>query len=346
MEEAANIPDRYIRQTRFAPFGVEGQQRLSKARMLICGCGALGSVVADQLVRAGVGYLRIVDRDFVELDNLHRQVLFSEQDAADQLPKAIAAHRRLGQVNSQVEIDSVVADVDAANIRQLATDMDVLVDGTDNFETRYLLNDLAVEQGLPWVFAGCVGAEGQTMAILPGQTPCLSCFLPEPPPASSQPTCETAGVLGPLVGVIASLQATEALKLGSGNAAAVNPYLTVLDLWNNQLRSINMAKSRRADCPTCGERKFPWLKGEKGAAVTSLCGRNSVQISPTAGESVDLAVLAERLGSIGRVTTNPYLVRLAVGDYLLTVFADGRTIVGGTDDPALARTLHAKYVGI
>ena len=345
MDEDSNIPDRYMRQTRFAFFGVEGQRRLGNARMLVCGCGALGSVVADLLVRAGVGYLRIVDRDFVELDNLHRQVLFTEQDAAEQLPKAVAAHRRLAQVNSLVEIDSVVADVNASNIRHLTADMDVLVDGTDNFETRYLLNDLAVEQNLPWVFAGCVGAEGQTMAIIPGQTPCLSCFLPEPPPASSQPTCETAGVLGPLVGVIASLQAMEALKLGSGNAAAVNPNLTVLDLWNNQLRTINMTKSHHADCPTCGVRKFPWLAGEKGSAVTSLCGRNSVQISPTAGEAVDLAVLAARLGSLGQVTANPYLVRLAIGDYLLTVFADGRTIVGGTDDPAVARTVHAKYVG-
>ncbi|QEG34836.1 ThiF family adenylyltransferase [Bythopirellula goksoeyrii] len=345
MDDADKISDRYIRQTRFAPLGVEGQRRLGEARMLVCGCGALGSVVADLLVRAGVGFLRIVDRDFVELDNLHRQVLFTEQDAAEQLPKAIAAHRRLTQVNSDVEIESVVADVNAANIRHLAQGIDVLVDGTDNFETRYLLNDIAVELGLPWVFAGCVGAEGQTMAIIPGQTPCLSCFLPEPPPASSQPTCETAGVLGPLVGVIASLQAMEALKLGSGNASAVNPYLNVLDLWNNQIRSINMAKSRREDCPTCGERKFPWLTGQKGTAVTSLCGRNSVQISPAAGESVNMAVLAERLSSLGQVTSNPYLLRVTIGQYLLTVFADGRTIVGGTDDPAVARTVHAKYVG-
>ncbi len=345
MDETPNISDRYLRQTRFPPFGVEGQRRLSEARMLVCGCGALGSVVADLLVRAGVGFVRIVDRDFVELDNLHRQVLFTEQDAAEQLPKAIAAERRLAEVNSQVEIDAVVADVNAGNIRHLAAKMDVLVDGTDNFETRYLLNDLAVEQNLPWVFAGCVGAEGQTMAILPGDTPCLSCILPEPPPASSQPTCETAGVLGPLVGVIASLQAMEAVKLGSGNAAAVSRHLTVLDLWNNQLRSINMAASRRPDCTTCGERKFPWLTGERGASVTSLCGRNSVQISPTTGEAVNLDVLAERLGSLGQVSRNPYLVRIAVGEFLLTVFADGRTIVGGTDDPAVARTVHAKYVG-
>lgn len=345
MNEEIDIPDRYVRQTRFTPFGVEGQRRLSKARMLVCGCGALGSVVADLLVRAGVGFLRIVDRDFVELDNLHRQVLFTEQDADKQLPKAVAAHQRLSQVNSTVEIDPVVADVNAANIRQFAADIDVLVDGTDNFETRYLLNDLAVECNLPWVFGGCVGAEGQTMVIIPSCTPCLTCFLPEPPPASSQPTCETAGVLGPLVGVIASLQAMEALKLGSGNLAAVNPYLTVLDLWNNQIRSINMAKSRRTDCPTCGERKFSWLSGEKGAAVTSLCGRNSVQISPTVSETVNLAVLAERLSSLGQITANPYLVRLAVGQYLITVFADGRTIVGGTDDPVVARTVHAKYVG-
>jgi adenylyltransferase/sulfurtransferase len=337
--------NRYRRQIRFAPFGEGGQENLREARVLVVGCGALGCVSADLLVRAGVGFVRIVDRDFVERDNLHRQVLFTEADAAAQLPKAVAGAARLTAVNSEVTIESVVADVNASNINRLAGNMQVIVDGTDNFETRYLINDFAVANGLPWVFAGCVGAEGQTMAILPGESPCLSCFLPEPPPAASMPTCETAGVLAPIVSVVAAYQAMEAIKILSGNAGAVNPQLTVFDLWNNQVRSINMRASRRDDCPTCGDRRFPWLSGERGASVTKLCGRNSVQFSPASIEPADLGVLAEKLRTVGRVTVNPYLVRLAVDDYLVTVFADGRSIVSGTEDEAVARTVLAKYIG-
>jgi molybdopterin/thiamine biosynthesis adenylyltransferase len=337
--------NRYRRQIRFAPFGEAGQQGLSQAKVLIVGCGALGCVSADLLVRAGVGFVRIVDRDFVERDNLHRQVLFNEADAAAQLPKAVAAANRLKSVNSEVVIEPVVADVNANNIRNLAADVEVIIDGTDNFETRYLINDFAVENNVPWVFAGCVGTEGQTMAIVPGQTPCLSCFLPEPPPAASMPTCESAGVLAPIVSVVAAYQAMEAIKLLSGKAAAVNPQLTVFDMWNNHVRSINMQQSRREDCPTCGQRHFPWLTGERGSAVTKLCGRNSVQISPPVGERVDLAVLADKLGLVGSVTQNPFLVRVAVDGFLITVFADGRAIVGGIEDEVTARTVLAKYVG-
>ncbi len=337
--------DRYRRQVRFAPFGEAGQEQLRAARVLVVGCGALGCVAADLLVRAGVGFVRIVDRDFVECDNLHRQTLFTEADATAQLPKAVAGAARLAAVNSEVVIEPLVVDVNASNIRRLAGDVQVIVDGTDNFETRYLINDFSVENNLPWVFAGCVGAEGQTMAILPGKSPCLSCFLPEPPPAASMPTCETAGVLAPIVAVVAAYQVMEAIKLCSGNTAAVNPQLTVFDLWSNQVRSINMQASRREDCPTCGARRFPWLSGERGAAVTKLCGRNSVQISPVDAESADLTVLAEKLRGVGDVTSNPYLVRLAVDKYLITVFADGRSIVGGTEDEAEARTVLAKYVG-
>jgi adenylyltransferase/sulfurtransferase len=341
----ANISDRYRRQIRYAPLGEEGQAKLREARVLVVGCGALGCVSADLLVRAGVGFVRIVDRDFVERDNLHRQVLFTEADAVAQLPKAVAGAARLAAVNSEITIEPVVADVDAANIKRLAGDVQVIVDGTDNFETRYLVNDFAVANNLPWVFAGCVGAEGQTMAIVPGESPCLSCFLPEPPPAASMPTCETTGVLAPIVSVVAAYQAMEALKILSGNGAAVNPQLTVFDLWNNQVRSINMRTGRRQDCFTCGAWQFPWLRGERGSAVTKLCGRNSVQFSPAGSEPADLDLLAAKLRAIGQVTANPYLVRLAVDDYQITVFADGRSIVDGTEDEAQARTVLAKYVG-
>ncbi|NOZ41467.1 MAG: thiazole biosynthesis adenylyltransferase ThiF [Planctomycetes bacterium] len=337
--------DRYRRQLRYAPLGEKGQRRLLQARVLVVGSGALGCVVADTLVRAGVGFVRLVDRDFVEVDNLHRQVLFDEADAEAQLPKAIAAARRLARINSTIEIDPIVADLNATNIRQLADDVELIVDGTDNFETRYLLNDYAVANKKPWIFGGCVGAEGQTLAIVPGETPCLSCIMPEPPPAAAQPTCETAGVLGPIVNVIASLQAMEALKLLSGNREQLNPAMTFVDLWNNQIRSIGVSASRSDDCPTCGQRDFAWLEGRRGSAITRLCGRNSVQIAPTTPEPVDLPALAQRLSAVGKVTTNSFLLRLKVDNYLLTLFADGRTIVGGTDDPAVARTVLAKYIG-
>jgi len=344
---SANNPQlaRYQRQARFAPLGEEGQRKLMAGRVLICGCGALGSVVADTLVRAGVGLVRIVDRDFVETSNLHRQVLFDERDAAAQLPKAVAAAERLSHVNSDVQIEPVVADLNATNIRTLADNMEVIVDGTDNFETRYLVNDYAIETGTPWVFGGCVGAEGQTLAIVPGETPCLACIMPEPPPAAAMPTCETAGVLGPIVNVIASLQAIEAIKLLSGNRDQLNPALTIVDLWNNQIRSIGVSAGRTESCPTCGQGKLDWLAGRRGSSVTRLCGRNSVQISPTSAAPVNLQSLAEKLRSVGQVTSNAFLVRLEVESYLLTIFADGRTIVGGTDDPAVARTVLAKYVG-
>jgi adenylyltransferase/sulfurtransferase len=338
--------DRYRRQVRFAPLGEEGQRRLLAARVLVCGCGALGSVAADLLVRAGVGFVRIVDRDFLEADNLHRQVLFDEADVAEELPKAVAAARRLGKINSSVTVEPAVADVTAANIRALGDDVDAIVDGTDNFETRYLLNDFAVATGKPWVFGGCVGAEGQVLAILPGETPCLACLMPEPPPAETQPTCETAGVIGPIVSVIASLQTAEALKILSGNRDAVNRRLTIVDLWRNDLRSIGVSRLRgEAGCRTCGQRDFPWLDGRRGVAAVSLCGRNAVQLAAAASGAVSLAELAAKLRSVGRVSANAYLLRLDVDKYRVTVFADGRTIVGGTADVAEARVVHARYVG-
>ena len=337
--------DRYRRQVGYAPLGETGQRNLLAGRVLVVGSGALGCVVADTLVRAGVGFVRLVDRDFVETDNLHRQVLFDESDATAQLPKAVAAANRLRRVNSSVEIEPIVADLNATNIRELADDLQLIVDGTDNFETRYLVNDYAVANNMPWVFGGCVGAEGQAMAIVPGETPCLACIMPEPPPATAQPTCETAGVLGPIVNVIASLQAMEALKLLSGNREQLNPALTLVDLWHNQIRSIGIGASRSGDCPACGRREFDWLDGRRGSAITRLCGRNSVQIAPATRNSVDLEALATRLREVGQVNINPFLLRLTVDEYLVTVFADGRTIVGGTDDPAVARTVHAKYVG-
>ncbi len=336
---------RYGRQTRFPPLGEQGQRRLREARALVCGCGALGSAAANTLVRGGVGTVRIVDRDVVELGNLQRQVLCDEDDARQALPKAIAAARKLRLANATVAVEPVVADVDHANIERLCEGVDVIVDGTDNFETRFLLNDVAVARGLPWIYGGCVGAEGRTMTVVPGQTPCLRCLLPDCPAPGSTPTCDTAGILGPIVGLIAAIEAVEAMKILSGALEAVSTSLTVVDLWSCRVRQIDVAGLRgQVDCPCCKRREFPWLRGEGGSRPAVLCGRNAVQLTP-AGPGVSLEELARRLAGLGPLVQNQFLVRLKVDAYELTVFADGRAIIGGTSDPAVARSLYAKYVG-
>lgn len=350
MSDARNVTtepslDRYVRQMRFAPLGEEGQRRLAAARVLVCGSGALGSMIAALLARAGVGKLRIVDRDFLELNNLQRQMLYDEADVAAALPKAIAAGNQLHKINSAIEIEPVVADVTTANVLALCDGIDLILDGTDNFETRFLVNEVALKLGLPWIYGGAIGASGQSLTILPGETPCLRCVVPEPPPPGTMPTCDTAGVLGPVIGVIASIQACEAIKIASGNRAAISRSLTVIDLWENRIRQLGLDRLRESGCPTCREADYPWLSGKSGSQTAILCGRNAVQISPPAG-AISLESLAEKLVGVGRVTRNPYLLRLAVGDYLLTIFPDGRAIIGGTDDVSVARTVYAKYVGI
>ncbi|MGD0899080.1 MAG: ThiF family adenylyltransferase [Thermoguttaceae bacterium] len=343
--DPSSLPGRYARQVRYQPLGEEGQKRLAEGRAVVCGCGATGSVLANTLARAGVGTMRLVDRDFVEIGNLHRQVLFDEEDAAAGLPKAIAAAEKLRKINSSVAIEPVVADITAANIEQLCQGADVLLDGTDNFETRFLMNDAAVHLGVPWVYAGCVGTEGQTMTILPGTTPCLRCLLPECPPPGSTPTCDTMGVLGPIVGVIASLAAVEAIKILSGNRQAVSRDLVVVDLWRNRLARIELGSLREdSDCPACKRREFSWLAGRQGSRAAVLCGRNAVQLTyPDRPFSLD--ELARRLEGVGRITRNPFLLRLAVERYELNLFPDGRAIITGTSDLAEARTVYAKYVG-
>jgi molybdopterin-synthase adenylyltransferase len=336
--------ERYVRQMRYAPLGEEGQWRLMMGRALVCGCGALGSMIAALLARAGVGKLRIVDRDFLELNNLQRQMLYDEADVAAGLPKAIAAAEHLRRINSAIEIEPVVADVTAANVLELCRDVDVVLDGTDNFETRFLVNEAALKLGLPWVYGGAVGASGQTMTVLPGESPCLRCVVPEAPPPGTLPTCDTAGVLGPIIGVVASIQAGEAIKILSGNRAAASRSLTVIDLWDNRIRQMGLARLREQGCPTCRGGDYPWLSGKSGSQTAILCGRNAVQIHPAAGR-ISLDALAEKLYGVGRVNRNAYLLRVAIDDYQLTIFPDGRAIIGGTDDIATARTLYAKYVG-
>lgn len=342
-------PNRYHRQTLLRQIGREGQEKLASSRALLVGCGALGTVLAEQLVRAGVGTVRIVDRDVVELTNLQRQTLFDESDAAEGVPKAIAAERRLRAINSEVRIEPIVADFHAGNAEELAQRPDVILDGTDNVETRYLINDLAVKHRTPWVYGACVGTEGRVMTVRPGDGPCLRCLFPEPPTAGELPTCDTAGVLGPLAGVVASLQSIAAIKLLSGNAAAVGREMTVIDVWSNRIRGIDTTDARRDDCRTCGQRQFGSLDGPAGRGLVSLCGRNAVQVQPERRGNIELATLASRLEPVGVVTRTPYLLRFALRDdsaTQMTVFPDGRVIVAGTTDLDRARSLCARFVGV
>jgi molybdopterin-synthase adenylyltransferase len=339
------LEDRYVRQARYAPLGEEGQRRLAAGHALICGCGALGSTIANTLVRAGVGTVRIADRDFVELSNLGRQTLFDEADAAAGTPKAVAAAEKLRRINSAVAVEPVVADVNPANVEKLCEGIGVILDGTDNFETRFLLNDVSVKSGIPWIYGGCVGAEGQTMTILPGATPCLRCLMETCPPWGSTPTCDTAGILGPIVGVIASIQAMEAIKILSGNSSAVSKSLTAIDLWHNRLRPLVANNLREAtDCPACKKREFPWLAGREGSRSAVLCGRDAVQITPP-GAAASLDELAARLSPHFQLVKNAYLLRFRAENNEITLFADGRAIIGGTDDISAARSIYAKYIG-
>lgn len=338
--------DRYSRQRLFAPIGDAGQRQIEQSRVLIVGCGALGSVIASTLARAGVGFLRIVDRDFVDLSNLQRQMLYTERDVQEQLPKAIAAADHLRQVNSSIEIEPIVADVDDRNIRSLASGIDVIADGTDNFETRFLMNDLAIHDRIPWVYGGCLGAEGQTLTIVPGQTACIRCVLGEPPPPGSMPTCDSAGVIAPIVNIVASWQASEILKIASGNSKDITMALTIFDLWGGTVRQVKLDRLRdQPNCDACQGREFPWLEGKRRNSTAILCGRNSVQFSTSRTERLNLDTLVSQWRGIGETSSNPYLARLRVGNLEITVFVDGRSIVAGTTDVAEAKSAIARYVG-
>lgn len=338
--------DRYSRQMRFYGIGEEGQRRLLASRVTLCGCGALGTVLANALVRAGVGHLRLVDRDFIETSNLQRQVLFDEHDVAENLPKAEAAARKLGAINSTVHVEPVVADIDRTNILDLCQDADLILDGTDNFEIRYLINDVAVKLGKPWIYGGCIGSHGQSMTILPGETPCLRCVFEAAPAPGETGTCETAGVLSPIVNIVASIQATEAFKILAGRTAQVNRDLIYIDVWENIQRRIKIAPLLgKVDCPCCQRRKFEWLEGAHGAQTTSLCGRNAVQVSHRSATALNFEELARHLETLGQVSYNRFLLKFDVDSYNFTVFPDGRAIIKGTSDEDKARTLYARYIG-
>ena len=336
------MTDRYHRQSLLPFVGRDGQAKLSAARVLLVGCGALGSVVADQLVRGGVGFLRVADRDTVELTNLQRQVLFDEADVAAGTPKAAAAARRLSFINSAVTVEPAVVDVHAGNVAELMDGVDVVVDGTDNAGTRYLLNDAAVSRGVPWVYGGCVSADGRVMAVRPGVTACLRCVFPDEPAVGELPTCDTAGVLGPAAAVVASLETVAVFKLILGVDVAG---LTVIDLWRGRFHVVDVG-GPRPDCPCCGRREFPFLDRSVEGGTAHLCGRDAVQVRPVLGGRTDLAALADRLSAVGSVERTPFLIRCRPEPGVtLTVFGDGRVLVGGTTDVGRARTLVGRYLG-
>jgi molybdopterin-synthase adenylyltransferase len=333
--------ERYSRQILFAGIGPEGQAALMASHSAIVGCGALGTFHAAALARAGVGRITIIDRDYVEPSNLQRQWLFEECDAAGALPKAVAAERRLARINSGVAVRGVVTDLTASNVSELLGDADLILDGTDNFETRYLINDFAVSRSIPWIYGAAVGSYGLAMPVLPGRSACFRCVYPDPP-SGAQPTCETAGVLNAITALVASLQVADALKILSGHDECVRARITRVDLWEGLLRQTE-APPRDPDCPACGRREFPYLEESRRPPVT-LCGRNAVQIHAPGGKP-DLSELRARLAPLGEVRANEFALRFRIDAYEMTVFADGRAIVKGTSDPGLARSFYARYVG-
>ncbi len=333
--------ERFSRQIRFAELGEEGQERILGARVAVVGCGALGSFQSGALTRAGVRRLRLIDRDYVELSNLQRQWLYDEADATEGLPKAVAAARRLRAIDSATQVEPFVADLTAANAEELLGEAQLVLDGADNFETRYLVNDFCISRSIPWVYGAAVGSYGLVMPVLPGTTACLRCVYPDPP-SGAQPTCETAGVLNPVTSAVASLQTAEALKILAGHPELVSRRITTLDVWSGVIRQVDQPVPQ-SDCPCCGQRRFEYLDGSHRPPI-SLCGHNAVQIHERC-RPIDLQELRQRLEPLGQVRANEFALRFFLPPFELTVFPDGRAIIKGTQDTGVARSLYAKYVG-
>jgi molybdopterin-synthase adenylyltransferase len=335
------LDQKYSRQILFQPLGREGQERLRASSAVLVGCGAIGAAAANLLVRSGIARLRILDRDFVEVSNLQRQSLFTEADAREAIPKAVAAERTLRAINSDVQVEGLIADLTPRNAQELLSGFSLILDGTDNFETRFLINDFAVKSGSPWIYAAAVASYGVTFTIVPGKTACLACLL-DWPSGGLEETCDTVGVLGPIVSLIASLEVAEAVKLLSCRDAALHGRLFSCDVWSGRFQSIH--PERNPQCPVCVHRQFSYLAGEVQPRIT-MCGRDSVQIHER-NRSLDLKALQQRLASsVSDVRQNGFLLRFLIPPYEMTVFTDGRAILKGTKDPAVARSLYAKYIG-
>jgi adenylyltransferase/sulfurtransferase len=339
-----NMTNRYLKQILFEDIGKEGQQKLSGSSAVIAGCGGLGTVIANSLVRSGIGRVVIVDRDFIELDNLARQVLFDEDDIRRGLPKAIAAAEKLRRINSEVTVEPVVADLTAANVEGIFKNADVVLDGTDNFETRFLINDACVKLGIPWIYAGVVATYGMIFSIVPGETPCLQCFIKDLPAPGSAPTCDTVGVLGTAVNIIASVEVTEGLKILVGKRDSLLRKLIYIDAWQGTWNSFEIKKDDKR-CPVCDDRHFTFLKKREGIVLTNRCGQNAVQITPPTLMKISFPELTSRLKPLGEVSYNDYIFGFTIKPYEFIVFHDGRTIIKGTTDESEAKTLFAKYIG-
>jgi molybdopterin/thiamine biosynthesis adenylyltransferase len=336
-----DFAERYSRQVLFPPIGEEGQRKLAAARLAIVGCGATGCALSSLLARAGIGYLRLIDRDYVEPSNLQRQVLFDEADAAESLPKAIAAARKITAFNSEILVEGHSADLTPDNTEELLSDVDVILDGTDNFETRYLINDYAVKLGRPWIYAAAVASYAVTMTVIPAETACLACIFPDSPRGIVE-TCDTSGILNSAVNLVASIASTEAMKLAIGAREMLHRSLLSYDVWTNEHSTISTAKPR-AGCRACQQRDFVHLAGDARPHI-SLCGRNSVQIHERQ-RPVDFAEITRRLNPHGTVRHNEFVLKFWRDPYEMTLFPDGRAIIKGTTDTAIARSLYARYVG-
>lgn len=342
--EVDSLNDRYSRQELFSPIGKEGQKQIQQSHALIIGAGALGTALAESLTRAGIGKLTIVDRDYVEWSNLQRQQLYSESDARDRIPKAVAAKKRLQNINSDVEVASHVMDVSIEEMEQLIAGVDLILDATDNFDTRLLINDMSQKANIPWIYGACVGSYGLSLTIIPGKTPCLQCLLDSIPLGGM--TCDTAGIISPAVQIVVAHQVTEALKLLTGNLAALRGSLYSFDLWLNSSSSISVEKIKKDDCPSCGKTpSYPYLDKTNSTKTAVLCGRNTVQIRPATNTTLNLETLADRLKPYGQVSKNHYLLSLTKGEHRLVFFTDGRVLIHGTKDIAEAKKLYYQFVG-
>jgi len=338
------MQDRYSRQVILPNIGEEGQKALLKSKITIIGCGALGTVVANNLVRAGVGKISIIDRDFVELNNLQRQILFDEDDIG--IPKAVAAAEKLKRVNSDVEIEAMVKDLNHMNAEKIMRGVDLVLDGTDNIQTRFLINDVCVKSKIPWIYTAAVATYGMMMAIVPGKTPCFRCLLPDVPEPGSLPTCDTAGVLNTIPSIIASIESTEAIKILLKEKTTINAEgnLIFYDVWSNTFAKVTEIRDKRCRC--CVEHKFDFLNAAKEEIITSLCGRKAIQITPVKSAAISFKLLAERLKRLGEVRFNNFILVFKERDKEISLFKDGRAIIKGTDDEKVARSLYARFVGI
>ena len=338
---------RYSRQVLFAPIGAAGQEQLRRSSVGLVGLGALGSAIAELLVRAGIGRLVAVDRDIIEWSNLHRQGLYGADDAAQGRPKAVAAGQRLKQINPDVEIDTRAVDLGPANAEAIFAGCDLLIDGTDSFETRYLLNDLAVSSRRPWIYGACVAASGLTVTILPGETPCLACLFPEPPPSGSQETCDSVGIIAPAASIVASIQVTEALKILTGRLDALRRSLLSIELWPFRIVEIGGRNpAPLADCPVCGQRRFDFLSGREKSRTQVLCGRDSVQVTPGRPLGSGLDDLARRLAGVGRVRCFDTVLHIDTEGLQVSIFPDGRALIRGTTEAERARAIYARLIGL